>query len=759
MGKATQKTTQTKQAESLPIQTITGTVTKRIFYNADNGYCVLSVQLKDSVVKDDEIKATGNMPSVREGDEYEFIGEYIEHPKFGRQFKFTESKLHLPNDAAGLVRYLSETTNGVGIKKATKIMDHLGENALQKIADNPEILDTLTFLTAEQRRDIVTDLSANNVQAELAGIVCKQGNGLGMGLVAKIMMKYGQDAVRTIKENPYILADELWGVGFIKADLVAQATGVALNSPYRIEAAVDYAVRKSGNDGHVYLRPRDIINRTIGRQGLVEASGIEVADIAQANQKLIDSGKCVRDGDCIYAKPLYEAEIEVAKAVRRLNNIKVSSPNRVILDVGLDMVCFDGAALDTMIDDVQASLALTASFSPNQRHAIRIALTSGLSVITGPPGSGKSFTLKGITEIYTKLYPFNEIYLCAPTGRAAKRMNEATRINAMTIHRLLAYSPMDGFRFNAKKPLPGPGLLIMDESSMADVTLAAALLSALDTNIQVVLVGDIDQLPSVGAGSVLRDIIASGAVPTTRLDYNYRQAGGSKIAEYASMVCRGIVPPLCNAGDFEFVPIEVALEAQAVVLNLVKDIVNAGYKPLDWTVLAPMRNGHCGVIKLNEMIREIVNPSMVGAALGIYRPGDKVMIIKNDYYLNVFNGDVGIVTHIEGGKMMINFGGESHSDIKEFTGENLEILTLAYASTIHKFQGSEVPIVIMPLTKQHYMLLQRNLLYTGITRAKHRLILVADEWSVKKAVENNVIEERFSKLKDRICAAGEGGLL
>ncbi len=399
------------------------------------------------------------------------------------------------------------------------------------------------------------------------------------------------------------------------------------------------------------------------------------------------------------------------------------------------------------------------NFSENQRQAIKTALSNHISIITGPPGSGKSFTLRGIVDIYKSLYPRNKIYLCAPTGRAAKRMDEATGHEAKTIHRLLRYHPGAGmFEYGENNPLPGPGLLVLDEASMIDIELAASLLSAVD-DLQVVIVGDPDQLPSVGPGSVLRDLIASEKIPVARLLFNYRQAGGSKIAEFANMVCRGDMPVLRNEGDFEFVPVEDGDQAAETVLKLVAGIAAEGYGPLDWAVLAPMRRGSAGVHKLNEQLRELVNPARNGVPeLWNYRAGDKVMVIKNNYQLGVFNGDLGIVKDIEKNRLTVDFGDEGGGRFYvDFAVEDLEILTLAYASTIHKSQGSEFPIVIMPLVHQHYIMLQRNLLYTGMTRAKQRLVLVAEERSIRRAVRNNVIEKRFSMLAERICGERSRG--
>jgi len=715
------------EKQTKPQISLQGIVTKRIFYNPKNGYCVLAV----SVPGEEDIKVTGCMPSVREGDEYRFTGSWVNHKTYGRQFKFQSAELILPSGKAGVARYLSNITYGVGIRKAEKIVEALGEDALEKIKLNPSVLEhpDLSFLNDEQKFDIAQDLSKNSVQAELAGMLCRPGSGIGMGTVAKIMQKYGQDAVRVVKENPYVLADDLFGIGFTKADAIAQAVGIAPNSPFRVEAAINYLLRESGNEGHVYLKPSDIVSRLIGRKGLLEASGVEVPDIAKANQKIIDEGRCIREGDCIYAAELYHAEKTVAAVVRRLAEQEKK----------------ETAGLEKTIALLEQKYSI--EYAPEQKKAIAAALEYDISVITGGPGTGKSEITRTIVEAYHIQNPQNKIYLCAPTGRAAKRLGEATGREGKTIHRLLHYHPeVGGFEYGRDNPLPGPGLLIVDEVSMMDIELAAALFSAAK-ELQIVLIGDVDQLPSVGPGSVLRDIIVSGRVPTTRLKFNYRQAGGSKIAEYANLVCRGEMPPLQNDGDFEYVPVENADQAAEKVFKLVAGVMSDGYGPLDWAVLAPMRRGSAGVNTLNEQLRELVNPAAENRPeMGGYRLGDKVMVIKNHYGLGVFNGDLGIVSEVKKNRMTVDFGDFS----VDFAPEDLEILTLAYASTIHKSQGSEFPIVIMPLVQQHYVMLQRNLLYTGMTRAKRRLVLVAEERSIRQAVQNNVIKERFSLLAERI---------
>jgi exodeoxyribonuclease V alpha subunit len=727
--------------------TIQGTIQRIIFHNPQNGYTVLSVDIAgkeiEKVAKEagpiesTELKLTGHLAAPREGDEYRFTGTWFTHPRFGKQLKFTDAELLLPVGKSGVARYLSQITAGIGVKRAEKIVAALGENALEQIRENPGCLDhpDLAFLTEEQKKEITADLTKNSVQAELAALIC--GPGIGMGTVMRIMKEFGQDAVVKIKENPYVLCDEVYGIGFKTADQIALRTGIPKNSPFRVDAALLWVLSEAANGGHCYLRPSLIVERLIGK-GIIAASGVDVKDIAESNQRLIDDGRCAREGDCVYLKKLWVAERIVAAKVEALISRELQTINAA-------------DTLKKLIADIESRDSV--EYASAQRKAIIGALRNPLSIITGGPGTGKTTAINAIVDIYSRLYPHNELYLCAPTGRAAKRMSEAAGREAKTIHRLLRYNPnTGGFEYSSDNPLPGPGLIIVDEASMIDVELAATLLAAVNVGgeeaHQVVLVGDIDQLPSVGPGSVLRDLIASSHVPTTRLEFNYRQAGGSRIAELAHRVCQGEMISLKNQGDFEFVDADGGDSVAETITWLAETYVKAqGLSPLDWQVLVPMHRGSCGVKALNEALREIVNPARHDAPiLGGFRVGDKVMVIKNNYQLEVFNGDIGIVSQVEKGKLLIDFGDREVI----FPFELLDNLQLAYASTIHKAQGSEFRLVIMGLCGQHYMMLQRNLIYTGMTRAKEKLILVGDSRSVAMAIKNNRIEERLSRLKERV---------
>lgn len=709
---------------------VQGKVIRCVFHNKENGFCILKVNSGgDGDMFDDGQTVKGTMPAVREGDEYKFTGYYVQDAKYGQQLMFQQYELILPTTRNGLAVYLSRVTSGVGLVKAQRIIEDLGEDCLEKIKADPAVLDSLPYLNDKQRDEIAADLQINEVYAELAALICKHG--IGMGTVAKIYKHYANKAVQNIKENPYALCEDLWGVGFKTADAIAMSVGIGENSPHRVEAAVLYALRQATGEGHVYLDPNSIKHELLdAKDALLKNSGVGISDVSKAVRQIIGRKKCIREGDAIYAVNLYLAECMVAQKVAQK---VVQMPGREI------------PGLDEMITTLEQIEGIQCG--PEQRQAVKSALQHSLSILTGGPGTGKTFTINAIVNIYAQLNPDHPIYLAAPTGRAAKRMSESAGREAMTIHRLLAYSPRDnGFTFNADNPLPGPGLIIIDESSMMDIELSASLLEAAP-DLQTVFVGDIDQLPSVGPGSVLRDLIACNKVAVTRLSFNYRQAGGSQIAARANGVARGEKLTLDTQGDFHYVPAESGDDAAATILTLAQDAVKEGRGLLDWQVLVPMNRASCGVDALNEKIRAAINPEVEGGPkLGKFRLGDKVMVVRNNYGLNVFNGDLGVVEAIEHGKMYVNFSDRT----QEFGRDDLDIVTFAYAITIHKFQGSQCPLVIMGLTTQHYMLLQRNLLYTGLTRAQHKLILVADPKAADIAVKTNESKERFSLLAERI---------
>jgi exodeoxyribonuclease V alpha subunit len=712
-----------------------------------NGYTVMLVKpsaesitegLFDPDVDGDRITLVGHLSGVRPGDTYEFEGEWTDHPKWGRQVKFTVADLQLPVTHQGAIRYLETIAYGVGPKRAQRIVEELGPDAVIQIRDNPSCLDKLDCLNDEQRSEIRDAIQANAIQAELAALICREG--ITPAMAAKIYALYGAESIKRVKENPYILAEDLWGVGFKKADQIAMTVGVEPHSQYRIDCAVRYALKEASNQGHVYLKPKYLIE---GVQQLCKGSGITIEEIGEALKRLGVQHRVIQEGIAIYDSRLHGAECRLAKHVDRLIRRKP------ILDyTNRNEWGFDWDIEEAIRDQEQR---LDIELAPEQRQAIRIALSHPVSIITGGPGTGKTTVTNTIIEFWKRLRPYDELYLAAPTGKARKRMAEVTGQEAHTIHKLLRYNPeIEGFEYDEINPLPGPGLLIVDEFSMCDVELARALLAAVDKYTQVVIVGDVDQLPSVGPGCVLRDLIDCGRIPVTRLKFNFRQAGGSKIAEYANLVADGQEFPLETSGDFEFIEVSDDKEAAEAIHKRIQELIAGGCNAEDIQILAPMKRSAAGVIKLNDMARELFNPDDGGPAVRGFRRHDKVMVVANNYTLDVFNGDIGMVVDVGRDSVTVDIDDRRVT----FADDKLDLLTLAYAATIHKSQGSEFPIVIMPLVKSHYMMLVRNLLYTGMTRAKQRLILVADPWAVKKAINNNQVRNRFSLLADRIQELG-----
>jgi exodeoxyribonuclease V alpha subunit len=728
------------QATAVPAEKIKGTVQRIKFGPApDNGFTIMHISLDDTTFgfgNMELVTVKGNMTGIREGDEVEFEGSWHTDPKWGRQFNFTSYDIQMPTTKTGIVHYLTSTAYGVGHVKARAIYETLGEDCLDIIKnDGPCCLLQVKGMTLEMAEEVHKHLTANSVLAELSALICREG--VTPNLAVKIYNAYGQDAVRVVKENPYLLSDKIHGVGFKIADRVAYSVGILPNNPYRVEAAIDFALKEAGNDGHCYLRPSNIVPAVINLTG--KGSGVDVKDIAAANARLQASGRCIREGDCIYPLKMYQSEVSLAQRLRAL----LKQPKRN----------YDN--LHNMIDNFASSVEI--QYAPQQHDAVHMALTEPLSIITGGPGTGKSTVTAGIEEIYKEKNPNKPVYKIAPTGRAAKR------IGGKTVHRELKYNPeFGGFYHNELNQLEA-GLVIADEWSMADIELSDAFFKALPNDMQVVLVGDVDQLPSVGPGSVLRDCILSGVIPTTFLEFNYRQANGSKIAEFANLVKKGFLFPMEEQfGDWKNICVDNSTEPFELAAFMVEEEVKAalhdGYGVMDFQILAPMRRGSCGVNALNEAARLIVNPpSDTNKTKSQFNLKDKVMIVnRNDYNKMVFNGDIGLVVG-EGEDVPAGCSEKCagiYIDIEGsevfFPYNDLDIVELAYAGTIHKAQGSEFPLVIMPLITQHWIMLQRNLAYTGWTRGRTNIKNIFQRKALRQAIENDVIAERFSRLKERL---------
>lgn len=730
-----------KVAELKKQNEITGVLDRIRFLNPENGYCVMTIGHKNPAV---QITAVGHMDTPQEGTEYKFKGEWTNHPKYGEQFQFTEFEVVLPTNKAGIAKYLESRMFGVGKVRSRIIVDTLGEDALEKIKENPDILRQFSFISDYQINQIVEDLTKNEAQAKFTASICRRG--ITPHMASKIWVTYlakdvpPDEILPMIEENPYILIDDIERVGFITADKIAQALGIAKDSPFRLQAAVKYVLQEATNEGHVYLPFADIYKRVLDLLDII----VEEMDVAVLVKQMTDDmGVLARESNDVYLRSLHQAEEQLADRVKMLLD-REDSTKDTTEDVLNQMVEYEQKLLKT-------EYGPDFEYASEQIEAIKTALRNNVSIITGGPGTGKTTVINSICNIYSRNLPENIIYLASPTGKAAKRMEESTDREAMTIHRLLRYNPFSGgFEYGYLNPLPGPGLLIVDEFSMCDVLLARDLFAAIE-DLKVVLAGDVDQLPSVGPGSVLRDMINSGVVPTTRLKFNYRQANGSVVAEMANQIVEGTIPALNDRGDFEYIRVMDDESAEKEVIKYVEKLVADGVDVNDFQVLSPMHRGHSGVKNLNEKIRDIVNPvDKDKPELAGFRLGDKVMVIKNNYRLGVMNGNIGKVVNILRSSLFVKILDNDSPEPVEFKYEDLDILQLAYACTIHKYQGSECPVVIMPLTNSHYIMLRRNLVYTGITRARDKLVLVADKRAFDRAVKNNTVEKRYSKLAEKL---------
>jgi exodeoxyribonuclease V alpha subunit len=558
-------------------------------------------------------------------------------------------------------------------------------------------------------------------------MVFLQGHGVSSTYAAKIYKQYGKESIEKVQGNPYCLADDIWGIGFKTADGIAEKLGYEKNDLRRCRSGILYTLSKLSEYGHVYSEREQLIKSA---KELLQA---DEEPIIQALDQMIETEDVILEEEAIFLPPFYYAEVGVANKLKRLQE----DTSGTLFDGTLNI---EEIVKQTSIqyDDVQVA-------------AIGQAVKSKVMVLTGGPGTGKTTTTLGIIAALESLG--QSILLAAPTGRAAKRMSEATGKEAKTIHRLLEYNPAEGYGRNDENPLQG-GVLIVDESSMIDVILMNSLLKAVPSHMKVILVGDIDQLPSVGAGNVLRDIIDSDVVPVVRLTRIFRQAQSSRIITNAHKINQGVFPDISNGkdSDFFFIKQEDPELAANEIVNIVKNRIPKAYhfNTNEIQVLAPMQRSVVGATNLNIILQEAINP--IGDSLSRggfkYRKGDKVMQIRNNYDKEVFNGDIGHVkeVNLEERSLTVIFEGRE----VEYEDSELDELTLAYATTIHKSQGSEYPVVVIPLLMTHYVMLQRNLIYTGITRAKKICIIVGSTKALAYSVHNMVVLKRNTKLKERL---------
>ena len=717
--------------------TLDGTLDRVVFKNDESSFTVARFQTAAHL----PVTIVGELVGVTEGLPLRLRGQWIEDKKFGKQFKVTSYQLRTPETLVGIERFLGAAgIQGIGPEMAKRLVKKFGMDTLEIIDREPQRLTEVVGIGTARAAQLSAAFAEQRQMQDV--MVFLHGIGVSPSLAPRIIKRYGKDAINIVRANPYRLAHEVRGIGFRTADAYAQKLGLARDAPERIEAGILHALETAADDGHMHLPDETLLAQT------AELLGIDLGLIPPRLGALEQRGLVIREslgdrGACTELPWAYEAEAEAAARLAEL----IRTPSRASsLDVHAAIHAFEAVT--------------NLQLAGQQRRAVEAALTDKCVVITGGPGVGKTTIVKAI--VHLAMLTKRKVALAAPTGRAAKRLGEATAHEAMTIHRLLEYQPhANGFARKPENPLD-VDLLVIDETSMVDAQLFCAVMAALRPGSQLVLVGDVDQLPSVGAGSVLSDVIASNAAVVIRLTEIFRQAAESKIVVSAHRINHGELPdldtPVGANTDFFFIGRDDPEAARATIIELISERIPTrfGFDPVtEVQVLAPMHRGELGTGALNAALQQKLNPPVEGAlelARGdrVFRRGDKVMQLKNDYDKNVFNGDIGVIAGIDSDKQLrVEFDGK----IASYERQELDQLIHAYAVSIHKSQGSEYPAVVIPLGTQHFMMLQRSLLYTAVTRGKRLVVIVGSKRAVELAVRNADARQRFTWLAERVRAA------
>lgn len=713
-------------------------ILERITFHSDaDGYTVARVAPKG---KPYQITIVGKLLGVQVGESVELEGRWVDHPEHGRQFEVERYRTVLPATVEGIRRYLgSGLIKGIGPVMARRIAETFGAYTLRVLDSEPERLHEVAGLGPKRVGLIVR---AWEEQQQIKAIMLfLQDLAIAPGLAVRIYKQYGDQALGIVQATPYRLADDVYGIGFLTADKIAQAQGIPHDSPQRIGAGLRYALSQAADDGHCYLPWDELVAR--GAELLaVDAAAVDatLGAIVITREVHIEQWDGQR---LVYLLPFFHAERGVAERLAEL----LRAPSQLA-------PFFREANWARVFDFLAEKREI--NLTERQRAAVQMALTSKVSVLTGGPGTGKTVSLR--TVILALQQRGEKFLLASPTGRAAKRLSEATGAEATTIHRLLEYSPVGGahFKRNAEHPLDA-AMVVLDEVSMLDVLLANHLLKAIPPHAHLLLVGDADQLPSVGPGRVLRDVLDSLAVPSIHLDTIFRQAEGSGIIANAHRINRGELPHTRGLADFFFFPRPEPEPCAELVAELVAERIprRFGLDPLrDVQVLSPTHRGPAGVASLNTQLQAALNPPVAGRAehrfgATVFRLGDRVLQLRNNYDLDVYNGDIGVITAIDPVDQLLVVRYDEAREVAYDFGL-LDELTLAYAISVHKAQGAEYPCVVIPLLTQHYMLLQRNLLYTAVTRARELVVLLGDRRAIAIATKNSRVVERYTGLARRL---------
>jgi exodeoxyribonuclease V alpha subunit len=709
---------------------ISGSVTRITFYNQENGYTVLRIKPttlvpEEATRSDGLITAVGYLPSIGEGEHIKMGGKWTNHLTHGLQFEIATIEQTIPQTIEGLEKYLSSgLIHGVGPKIAKSIIDTFGLDSLNIIENHAEKLMLVPDIGRKRAQLIQASWQKQRQLKDV--LIFLHGHGISTNLSLKIYQQYQNDSVKILNENPYQLVHDIKGIRFITADKIAKSLGLDPQHPTRIEAAIIFVLEDQSNHGHSYYPHAQLVSQASELIALsketVEAGIDRLSVTEDVFVQIIDDNKVV------YLRNYYFSELGIATKIHQLIS-----------------------AIPSYLADIPPALSeVSSELSDEQKKAILSALSQPVSIISGGPGTGKTTALRSLIQIARDAK--KKIILVSPTGRAAKRLSEATDFPASTIHRLLGYSPHQGFAHNKENPL-AVDLIVIDEVSMLDIVLANQLLRAIPNGAHVVLVGDVDQLPSVGAGDFLRDMINSKVVSVNLLTQIFRQEAGSEIIINSHLINQGKMPKFSSENrDFFKFPAETGTQAADWVIDLINNRIpkKFGYQPDQIQVIVPMYKGEAGIHALNLKLQQSINPASIEKGeiefMGkIYRQGDKVMQTKNNYDKQVFNGDVGKIIYIsKKDKELIVLFGKKKID---YIFDELDQILLAYAITVHKSQGAEFPVTIIVLIKEHYLMLQRNLLYTAVTRAKNLCILISNSQALQIAIRNDKISYRYSGLK------------